>query len=61
MIEIFLLIGWIDGNRAGGVIAQEFNSLETCKAAKTLYIQNHELAADSTGRYSGSWVECVKK
>ena len=61
MIEVFVLIGWIDGYNAGGVIGQEFNSLETCEAAKTLYIQNHELEEGWASDYSGSWVECVKK
>ena len=60
MIEVFVLIGWIDGIKAGGVIGQEFNSLERCEAAKTLYIQNLELEA-GWGRFAGSWVECVKK
>lgn len=60
MIEVFVLIGWIDGMKAGGVIGQEFNSLETCEAAKILYIQNHELE-DGWGQFAGSWVECVKK
>lgn len=63
MIEVFVLIGWIDGVKAGGVISQEFNSLETCEAAKAKYVQMHELDNDSWGggRYAGSWVECVKK
>ena len=62
MIEVFVLIGWIDGaNGAGGIISREFNSLETCQAAKTLYIENHDIMAGWSSRYSGSWVECVKK
>lgn len=62
MIEIFVLIGWIDGVKAGGVVNQEFFTLETCEAAKSIYIQKLELDDDSWGsRFVGSWVECVKK
>lgn len=64
MIEVFVLIGWIDGisGHSGGAIGQEFNSLETCQAAKTLYIQKNKLEDDSRrGRFIASWVECVKK
>lgn len=63
MIEAFILIGWIDGVKAGGVIGQEFNSLETCEAAKEKYVQMHDLDDDSwtAGRFARSWVECVKK
>lgn len=60
MIEIFVLIGWIDGHNSGGVVNQEFLSIETCEAAKAKYVQMHEI--DVTDRYpSDSWVECVKK
>lgn len=60
MIEIFVLIGWIDGHNSGGVVSQEFFSLETCQAAKAKYVQMREI--DVTDRYpSDSWVECVKK
>lgn len=61
MIEVFVLIGWVDGYNAGGVISQEFNSLETCEAAKTLYIKNFGLEEGLIDRFAGSWVECVKK
>lgn len=61
MIEVFVLIGWIQGVKAGGVIGQEFNSLDTCEAAKALYIQNHEIGDGWSISYEGSWVECVKK
>lgn len=61
MIEIFVLIGWIDGHRSGGVINQEFFSLETCEAAKAKYVQMHEIP-DVKDRWStSSWVDCVKK
>jgi hypothetical protein len=63
MIEIFVLIGWIDGFKAGGVVSQEFFSLDTCEAAKAKYVEMHELEPNGWGggRFSGSWVECVKK
>lgn len=63
MIEVFVLIGWIDGIKAGGVVSQDFNSLDTCEAAKAKYIQMHDLDDDSwgSGRFEGSWVDCVKK
>lgn len=63
MIEAFILIGWIDGIRAGGVISQEFSGLDTCEAAKAKYVQMHDLADTGWGnsRFEGSWVACVKK
>jgi len=63
MIEIFVLIGWIDGHRNGGVIGQEFNSLETCNAAKAIYVENLDLENDGWSKsvFSGSWMECVRK
>lgn len=61
MIEVFVLIGWIDGYRSGGIVGQEFNSLATCEAAKARYVEMHNIKlADE--RYAGdSWVDCVKK
>ena len=56
MIEVFVLIGWIDGHNAGGVVNQEFLSIETCEAAKTMYEKMHDI-----GDFRDSWVECVKK
>jgi hypothetical protein len=61
MIEVFVLIGWIDGYRSGGVVGQEFNSLATCEAAKTVYVKMHNIQPKDN-RWSGdSWVNCVKK
>ncbi len=61
MIEVFVLIGWIDGVRAGGVVNQEFFSLETCEAAKAIYVQMHEIPDVKDRRSTSSWVDCVKK
>lgn len=61
MIEVFVLIGWIDGHRSGGIVGQEFNSLETCEAAKAMYVQMHEIPDVKDRWYSSSWVDCVKK
>lgn len=61
MIEVFLLVGWIDGHRSGGVVGQEFNSLATCEAAKTLYIEMHDIQSKEDRYSDDSWVECVKK
>lgn len=60
MIEIFVLIGWIDGPNSGGVVNQEFLSIETCEAAKAKYVQMHEIS-ESRWDNDESWVECVKK
>jgi hypothetical protein len=60
MIEIFVLIGWIDGHRSGGVVGQEFFSLATCEAAKAKYIEMHDIS-ESRWNNDDSWVECVKK
>ncbi len=61
MIEVFVLIGWIDGYSSGGVVSQEFNSLAACEAAKTLYVEMHDIKAASDRWPDDSWVECVKK
>lgn len=61
MIEVFILIGWIDGYNSGGVVSQEFNSLATCEAAKTLLIDMHKMIPKEDRYASDSWVECVKK
>lgn len=64
MIEVFALIGWIGTNNTGAIVGQEFNSLETCETAKTLYIEKHDLDDPSwTNVFAQghSWVECVKK
>jgi len=61
MIEVFVLIGWIDGHRSGGVVAQEFNSLATCESAKALYVEMHSIKPASDRWADDSWVECVKK
>jgi hypothetical protein len=62
MIEVFILIGWIDGHRSGGVVSQEFFSLATCEAAKTRYVERHNIQPkDDRWKVDGSWVECVKK
>lgn len=62
MIEIFVLIGWIDGHYAGAVVGQEFFSLATCEAAKAKYVQMNVIKDSSEERYyDDSWVECVKK
>lgn len=64
MLTTYILIGWINGYSAGGILSQEFSSLETCEVAKTLYIQKNEIdvtaTVDDRSRYD-SWVECVKK
>ena len=61
MIEVFVLIGWIDGYRGAGVVNQEFNSLVTCEAAKTLLIEMHKMETKEERLKNDSWVECVKK
>lgn len=61
MIEVFVLIGWIDGTYAGSVVAQEFLSIETCEAAKTMYIQMHNIQPAEDRWPDSSWVDCVKK
>jgi hypothetical protein len=64
MLTVFILIGWIDGNNSGGVLSQEFSSLERCEVAKTLFIQKNQIKVNTPieDRYSDdSWVECVKK
>jgi hypothetical protein len=61
MIEVFVLIGWIDGHRSGGVVSQEFNSLATCEAAKTLFVEMHDIQTKENRWTDSSWVECVKK
>lgn len=62
MIEVFVLIGWIDGYRSGGVVSQEFNSLAACEAVKTLFIDMHNTQPKEEPSYGHeSWVECVKK
>ena len=62
MIEVFVLIGWLDGTSSGGVVSQEFNSLATCEAAKTLYVQRRGIPTSPDERWpTDSWVECVKK
>ena len=61
MIEVFVLIGWIDGYRSGSVVSQEFNSLAACEVAKTLYIDMHKIKPEEERYPSNSWVECVKK
>ena len=61
MIEVFVLIGWIDGYRSGSVVGQEFNSLATCEAAKTMYIEMHKIKSADERYASDSWVDCVKK
>lgn len=61
MIEVFVLIGWIDGYRSGGVVGQEFNSLATCEAAKTVYVEMHNIQPKDNRRSGDSWVDCVKK
>ena len=61
MIEVFVLIGWIDGRNSGGVVSQEFNSLATCEAAKTLLIDMHKMLPKEDRYASDSWVGCVKK
>ncbi len=60
MIEVFVLIGWVDGHNAGGAINQEFLSIETCKFAKTMYEKMHDIGEFRWGK-DDSWVECVKK
>jgi hypothetical protein len=60
MIEVFVLIGWIYGNSSGGVVGQEFFSLATCEAAKTMYVEMHNITIEDRLSRS-SWVECVKK
>lgn len=62
MIEVFVLIGWIDGFRSGGVVSQEFNSLATCEAAKTMFVKMHEININDRYRDpTDNWVECVMK
>lgn len=61
MIEVFVLIGWIDGYRSGGVVGQEFNSLAACEAAKALYVEMHEIKPANDRWDDDSWVDCVKK
>lgn len=62
MIEVFVLIGWIGGYKSGGVINQEFNSLASCEAAKTMFVEMHAIHPKNERAYSSdSWVECVKK
>ena len=61
MIEVFVLIGWIGTNHTGAIIGQEFNSLETCETAKTLYVEKHDLENPAWNIFQHSWVECVKK
>jgi hypothetical protein len=61
MIEVFLLIGWIDGHKAGRTVSHEFYSLATCEAAKAKYVQMHEIKPEDRNYYGSSWVECVKK
>lgn len=61
MIEVFVLIGWIDGHHAGDVVSQEFNSLATCEAAKTLFVERHKVLPNEDRYASDSWVECVTK
>ena len=61
MIEVFLLVGWIDGHRSGGVVGQEFNSLATCEAANTLYIEMHNIQSKEDRYSDDRLVECVKK
>lgn len=61
MIEVFVLIGWIDGYRSGGLVSQEFNSLATCEAAKILFIDMHKMQPKEQRYAHSSWVECVKK
>lgn len=61
MIEVFLLVGWIDGYRSGGVVSQEFNSLAACETAKTLFIEMHSIQPKENRYASDSWVDCVKK
>ena len=64
MIEVFVLIGWISGSSAtwnGSVVSQEFNSLATCEAAKTMFVEMHEIEQKEERYKSSSWVECVKK
>ena len=60
MIEIFVLIGWIDGHNAGGVVNQEFLSIETCEAAKLKHVEMHDISESRWGS-DESWVECVRK
>ncbi len=60
MIEIFVLIGWIDGHNTGSVVNQEFLSIETCEAAKLKYVEMHDIS-ESRWNNDDSWVECVKK
>jgi hypothetical protein len=62
MIEVFVLIGWIHGySSSGGVVNQEFNSFASCEAAKTLYVEMHEIDSKEDRSRFHSWVECVKK
>jgi hypothetical protein len=62
VIEVFVLIGWIYGHNAGGVINQEFNSIATCEAAKTLVVEMHGIQdKENRWTYESSWVDCVKK
>lgn len=61
MIEVFVLIGWIDGFKSGGVVGQEFISLATCEAAKSQYVEMHNIKENADRWADDSWVECVKK
>jgi hypothetical protein len=61
MIEVFVLIGWVNGFNNGGIVIHEFNSLATCEAAKTLFIEKHKMKPKEERYSNDSWVECVKK
>ncbi len=63
MIEIFVLIGWIDAFKAGGVVNIEFTSESACLEAKELFEQRHSMKSieDRDVFNDDDWVECVKK
>lgn len=61
MIEIFVLIGWFDGFRAGGIINQEFFTKDTCEAAKALIMEKYRADDVWYVTEDDTWLECVKK
>lgn len=62
LFATYILIGWLNGYRSGGVIEIEFSSKETCEIAKSAYVKNHGMLLDDDRWVSNSsWVDCVEK
>jgi hypothetical protein len=61
MIEVFLLVGWVDGFKSGGVVNIEFASEAACIEAKDLFQTRHDMKSVAERYDDDDWVECVKK